>query len=233
MSAPNPSVTPTRLLPALRFRRLTRYYDAVVGATTRERTFKHALIDQAQIEAGHHVLDVGAGTGTLAIWAKQREPGATVVGVDGDPEIVALARAKATKADVTVQLDRAMSYDLPYPSACFDRALSSLFFHHLRWEDKVRTAQEIFRVLKPGASLHVADWGRPTNTLMRGLVLSVQLLDGFATTRDNVAGRLVDLFRQAGFVDVALRRSFGTMYGTLSLYSAFKPLRTSEIERTP
>ena len=113
---------------------------------------------------------------------------------------------------------------LPYPAAHFDRAVSSLFFHHLTWPDKERTAREVFRVLKPGGELHVADWGAPANALMRGLFLSIQLLDGFPNTQDNVSGRLIELFRQAGFADVAQRQTFSTMYGTMALYTAFKPL---------
>ena len=61
---------------------------------------------------------------------------------------------------------------LPYPAAHFDRVVSSLFFHHLTWEDKERTALELLRVLKPVAALHVADWGRADNALMRGLFVA-------------------------------------------------------------
>jgi hypothetical protein len=57
---------------------------------------------------------------------------------------------------------------------------------------------------------------------MRGLFLSVQLLDGFRNTQDNVSGRLIELFEQAGFADVAQRRTFSTIYGTMALYSAVK-----------
>lgn len=54
------------------------YYDAVVGTTTRERSFKQALIQQARVEPNHQVLDLAAGTGTLAIWMKQQLPQANV-----------------------------------------------------------------------------------------------------------------------------------------------------------
>ena len=211
-------------VPALSYRWLTPYYDAVVGATTRERVFKHALVQQASITAGQQVLDLASGTGTLAIWIKQGQPFATVTGVDGDPAILSMARRKAQRSNVTVQFDQALSYDLPYPAAHFDRVVSSLFFHHLTWPDKERTAREVFRVLKPGGELHVADWGAPGNALMRGLFLSIQILDGFANTQDNVSGRLIELFRQAGFADVAQRQTFSTMYGTMALYAAVKPL---------
>ena len=213
----------SKYVPALGFHWLTPYYDAVVGTTTRERSFKQALIKQARFAPGQRVLDLASGTGTLAIWIKQHQPHASVTGVDGDPAILSLATHKAQKANVSVQFDRALSYSLPYPAAHFDRVVSSLFFHHLSWENKERTAQELFRILKPGAELHVADWGRADNALMRGLFLFVQLLDGFRNTQDNVSGRLITLFEQAGFVEVTQRETFSTIYGTMALYSAVKP----------
>lgn len=207
---------------ALRFGFLTRHYDAVIGISTRERTFKSALIRQAGIEAGQLVLDLASGTGTMAIWLKQAYPTAMVTGVDGDPVIVAIANAKARKAGASVQFDEALSYSLPYEAARFHRVLSSLFFHHLNWENKQRTARELFRVLKPGGELHVADWGRPANLLMRALFVPVQLLDGMGNTQENAAGKLVGLFEQAGFSEVSERQAFNTVFGTLALISAVK-----------
>lgn len=215
--------TPAGYVPALRFHWLTPAYDAVVGATTRERAFKQALIRQADIRPGQQVLDLACGSGTLAIWLKQHEPQAHITGIDGDADILAIARRKAAKAGTDIALTQALSYDLPCPSEHFDRALSSLFFHHLSRADKRRTARELLRILKPGAELHVADWGRPTGALMRGLFLSIQMLDGWRNTQDNVEGRLPKIFTEAGFVDVAVRQNVNTVYGTLKLYSARKP----------
>ena len=212
-----------RYVPALRFDWLTPYYDFVVGATTRERAVKQALIAQARFAPGQQILDLASGTGTLAIWIKQRQPLLDVTGVDGDPTILAIASEKAKKAKVDVHFDHALSYSLPYPGIHFDRVVSSLFFHHLSWESKQRTAQEVFRVLKPGGELHVADWGRPTNSLMRGLFLSIQLLDGFENTRANVSGKLIELFEDAGFAQVSQLRYFNTVLGTMALYRAAKP----------
>lgn len=210
-------------VPALGYHFLTPFYDAVVGVTTRERHFKQALIRQACLAPGQRLLDLASGTGTLAIWIKRHEPRVDITGVDVDPAVLAIASRKARTADLDIRFKRGYSYDLPYPAAHFDRVVSSLFFHHLTWQDKSRTAGELLRVLKPGGELHVADWGRPTNILMRGLFLMIQCLDGFETTRDNVAGRLVPLFEQAGFTDVSERQTFSTIYGTISLYRAVKP----------
>lgn len=212
-----------KFVPALGYHWLTPYYDAVVGVTTREKSFKHALIKQAQFEDGQRVLDLASGTGTLTIWIKQCQPQVEVTGVDADPAIICLASSKAKKAGVSVQFDKAMSFDLPYPTAHFDRVVSSLFFHHLSWENKEKTAKELLRVLKPGGELHIADWGPASNFTMRGLFLFVQVLDGFKSTQDNVAGRLLQLFKQTGFADVKQRQTFSTVFGTMALYSAMKP----------
>jgi ubiquinone/menaquinone biosynthesis C-methylase UbiE len=213
----------SKYLPALRFHWLTPYYDNIASLTLPERRFKQALITQAQLEQGHRVLDLASGTGTLSIWIKQRQPQVEVIGVDCDPAILTLAIEKAEKANTSVQFDRAMSNCLPYPAEHFDRVFSSLFFHHLSWEVKEQTAKELFRVLKPGAELHVADWGRASNIMMRCLFFFEQLFDGFDSTQDNISGKLVTLFEQSGFAEVTQEHSFDTIFGTLALYKAIKP----------
>ena len=68
--------------------------------------------------------------------------------------------------------------------------------------------------------LHIADWGKAQNLLMRLAFLSIQFLDGFATTTDNVNGLLPQLIDSAGFIKVSETFSYMTVYGTLSLYQA-------------
>jgi SAM-dependent methyltransferase len=222
-----------RYVPALRHNWLTPFYDVIVKVTTRERRFKQALIDQARLAPELRVLDLATGSGTLAVWMKQSQPTLDLSAVDGDATILAIAGRKAAKANAEIQWLQALSTELPFPALHFDRVVSSLFFHHLTWEAKLRTAREVFRVTKAGGELHVADWGRPQGPLMRGLFVGIQLLDGFDNTRDNVAGRLVPLFEQAGFVEVAATRAFNTMFGTLALYRATKPAVASAVNVTP
>ena len=212
-----------RYVPALGRRCLTPAYDAVVRTTTREHRVKRALIEQARLRPGLRVLDLATGTGTLAIRMKQREPTLDIVAIDGDADVLEMARGKAGRAALSIGWLQALSQDLPLPTAHFDRVISSLFFHHLSADAKRQTAREVFRVIKPGGELHVADWGRPTNPAMRGLFFAVQLLDGFENTRDNVEGKLVPLFEQAGFVDVLATASFDTVLGTMVLYRGTKP----------
>ena len=211
-----------RYIPALAYRWLTPLYDPVVRWTTRERTFKPALLQQAELRPGDRVLDLACGTGTLTILAKQLYPSITIMGLDGDAAVLGKAREKARFAGVAVNFELALAQQIPFPDSSLDIVLSSLFFHHLTRESKLAVLREVLRVLKPAGELHVADWGRAANPLMRLLFYFVQLLDGFANTTDNVAGRLPDLMRAAGFAAVSEQRRFATPLGTISLYAAIK-----------
>jgi len=209
-------------IPALSYDRLTFLYDPVVRLTTREAAFKAALLSQAQIQPGQRVLDLACGTATLTIAIKQAHPQATVIGIDGDPAILRQARAKAQRHDVEIQLDQGMSYELPYTDESFDHVLSSLFFHHLTRENKLRTFTEVRRVLKPGGEFQVADWGVPQNVLMKLASQGIVLLDG-ATTKDNFAGQLPEFIRRSGFEAVEETQHFNSLFGTIRLHKARKP----------
>lgn len=204
---------------ALRFRSLTRFYDRVLGATMKEEKFKRLLVEQARILPGQRVLDLGCGTGTLTILMKQAVPEAMAVGLDGDPEALAIAREKVERAGA-IELEHTLAWEAPFEAASFDRVLSSLVFHHLTTENKRQTLGKIREWLRPSGELHVADWGRPQDLLMRLAFLPVQLLDGFETTSDSAQGRLEPLMREAGFAEVAETHRERTLFGTLSLYRA-------------
>ena len=207
-------------LPALRFPALTRFYDPLVRLTTREGRFKELLLEQAAIEPGHRVLDLGCGTGTLAILMKRLQPRAEVAGLDADPEMLAQARAKAERAGVELELSEGFSTELPYKDRRFDRVLSTLFFHHLDPEPKRETAREIARVLKRTGELHVADWGPPSDPAMRVAFQGIRLFDGFSNTAENYRGELPAIFEGAGLRRAEETDRLRTAFGSLALYSA-------------
>ena len=198
----------------------TRFYDPVVRLTTREARFKHRLLDIAGIRAGERVLDLGCGTGTLAIGARERQPAARIVGLDADPGMLERARRKAQAAGVELELDQGSATELPYRDRSFDVVLSSLLFHHLDRDAKEAAAREIARVLAPGGRLAIADWGAPSDPVMRALFVTIQLVDGFGTTADNVAGHLPDILSGAGLAAVHERERLRTVYGSLVLLQA-------------
>jgi len=225
-----------KFIPALGFHLFTPFYDLIVKLTGREGTVKRALIQQADLQSGQKVLDLACGTGTLAVMVKQFEPALNLTGVDADPRMLKKARRKAASAGVSIAFDQALSFSLPYADAGFDQILSTMFFHHLTWDEKVRSVREVYRVLKPGGQFYVADWGAPDSPLMRLLFLTVQVLDSFATTRDHIAGRLPELFSGQGFIAVQQLQSVNTIYGTIALYRAVKPsgpLRSSDNSSMP
>ncbi len=210
-------------VPALRYRRLTRFYDAVLAATIRETTFKSALLNQTELIPHQSILDLGCGTATLTLLLEKQNPMLKIIGLDGDRQALSIGRAKAQRANIDIHFDEGFSFNLPYSDESFNHVFSSLLFHHLTYENKKKTIEEIYRVLKPSGVLHVADWGKPRSAVMRGLFLLVQLLDGFKTTSDNIQGRLPNLFEQAGFKPVTETHYFNTLFGTLRLYQTTKP----------
>ena len=210
-----------KYIPAFRFRWLTRFFDPFIRWTMPEAALKRQLVEQAQIRPGHRVLDLGCGTATLTVLIKRLHPGAEVVGLDGDQEILEIARAKVARAGLDIALEQGMAFALPYPVSSFDRVLSSMVFHHLARENKARTLQEVFRVLRPGGELHVVDFGRPHNALTGLISLVMRRLE---ETSDNIKGLLPEMMRRAGFEEVGEAARHTTVFGTICLYRARRPL---------
>ena len=212
-------------IPALGLHGLTPFYDSVVAFTTRELAFKQALIRLAAVKAAERVLDVGCGTGTLAVAIKQAAPEAIVTGLDADEAMLARARRKARLGGAAVDFVRGDSRALPWADNSFDKVVSSLFFHHLEREDKGLTLREILRVLRPGGELLVADWGR-ADGFRRVMFYVVQLVDGFAGTQDNVAGRLPEFFARADYRDISVAAEIAAPLGSIALYRAVRSATT-------
>lgn len=185
-------------------------------------SFHRPLVDQAEIQPGHRVLEIGCGTGNLALLAKRLHPDAEVVGLDPDPKALARARRKAGRKVLPVRLDRGFAQELPYPDASFDRVLSAFMFHHLGPDEKEEALREVRRVLKPGGSLHLLDLGEAKASS-----------GGFMTHRPHRNGRPLDdsgdrilrLMRDAGLADpmeVAYRVKRGL--GRVVYYRATVPV---------
>jgi len=196
---------------------LTPFYDPLFKLAMQEQTFKRQLIQQAHIQPGMRVLDLGCGTGTLTILIKQMHPDAEVIGLDGDRIILEIARSKINKAGLNITLDYGLAFQLPYPVNSFDRVLSSLVIHHLMTEDKQRAMLEIQRVLRSGGELHIVDFGKPRNTYSRLVSLVMRRLE---EANDNIQGLLPEMIQRAGFMQVEETAQHLTIVGGLSFYRA-------------
>lgn len=214
------------IVPALGYRWLTALYDPVLRLTTREQRFKSQLLDQLAPRSSERILDLASGTGTFALAVAGRAPGAAIIGVDADADVLRIAERKQHEANRAVPFLRGLSYALPFATSAFDRVVSSLFLHHLTTTDKLRTLTEVVRVLRPGGRFHLADWTRGSDPMMRALSVLIRILDGTETTRANFAGELPALLTRAGLQGVRERESIRTVYGTLGLFSAEKVATT-------
>jgi ubiquinone/menaquinone biosynthesis C-methylase UbiE len=208
-------------IPALSYRFLTPFYDFIQKYIVRDVRYKSLLIVQANIQPGHQVLDLGCGTGTLAIMAKLAQPSADVFGLDADPDMLKVAKYKSTLQKVPVKFDLGFTNKLPYPDESFDRVLSSIMIHHLKTPDKWQTAQEVYRVLKPGGQLHIIDFGKPVTWY--GKILG-PLLHKFEEANDNIDGKLPEIFGAPG-LKTEVVGNFWTFFGDQAFLRGEKPLK--------
>jgi demethylmenaquinone methyltransferase/2-methoxy-6-polyprenyl-1,4-benzoquinol methylase/phosphoethanolamine N-methyltransferase len=193
----------------IRWAALYDFFVALLLRLIGEKTsFEAATLEQAQLSPGNKVLDVGCGTGTLAIAAKaQVGPDGKVHGIDAAPEMIAVARRKAVKfGDAGMDLDFQVGLieDIPFPDDQFDIVVSSLMIHHLPGDDlKRRGFAEICRVLKPGGRLLVVDFEPPTDGLLKPLMSHVL---GHRMMENDVR-RLPAMVEAAGFTEVKVGRT--------------------------
>lgn len=212
--------TPKNYIPALHYRWLTPIYDHIIKWGLAEDSLKRRLVERMNIQPAQSVLDIGCGTGTLALILKRATPEARVIGLDGDEQILAIARSKASRAGLDIQIDHGFSYNMPYPDGSLDAVASSFMIHHLTGEDKLRTFREVYRILRPGGKFHILDFGQPVNIFNRFQTLFIQISEH---ADDNVSGRLVSMLKIAGFEAVSESDPTTTFFGPVWFFAAHKP----------
>jgi ubiquinone/menaquinone biosynthesis C-methylase UbiE len=203
-------------VPAAGHDRLLRFYDPLTRLLGADR-IRASLLDVADVRAGEDVLDLGCGTGALALALKRRQPGACVVGLDPDPKALALAEHKRQEAGVEIEWVQGYAGRVPFPAQRFDCVISSLMIHHLPIDQKRAAFQDVKRLLRPGGRFLLLDFGPPHSGIER---LLTGLFHRDESVRDNLAGRLPERMREAGLAEVREVESHRTPFGRASLYSA-------------
>jgi ubiquinone/menaquinone biosynthesis C-methylase UbiE len=189
-------------------------YDPLVKLLGGDRA-RRVLLDHAALRPGHRILDIGCGTGTLVLLIKRLQPDVNITALDPDPKALARGTHKADRARVSIQFDQGFSDALPYREASFDRVFSSFMLHHLQPGDKEKTLCEVRRVLQPGGSFHLLDFGGPESSR-----------DGFLgrwrhssnRLKDNSEGRVLNLLRQAGFAEPKRVGQGAMLFGRITYY---------------
>jgi ubiquinone/menaquinone biosynthesis C-methylase UbiE len=201
-------------LPAMGKRWLLPLYDPLLKLLGVDKT-KRRLIEQAELKSGFRVLDIGCGTGSLAVLIKRMHPEVEVIGVDPDPAALSLSERKASRGGLAIEFDRGFSDHMSYPDASFDRVFSSFMFHHLEPSERAATLREIRRVLKSGGSLHLLDFAPRDGNGHRH-----HRHHRSPHEESRFEGRVVDLMSEAGLVDAREVAKGKIFFGPIAYYRA-------------
>lgn len=203
-----------RYLPAASLDVLLPIYDPIMKLLRFQRALG-PLLRQAALQPGHRVLDIGCGTGTLAVMVKRAHPAVDIVGVDPDPRALARAARKAARARVAVQFERGFGDALAHPAAAFDRVFSSMMFHHLPRAEQPAVLAEINRVLVPGGRLEFLDFAGGSHSLL------AHTFHGRAAS-GTADERLLRRMREAGFAEAQRLATKTTIVGAIAYYQAIR-----------
>jgi ubiquinone/menaquinone biosynthesis C-methylase UbiE len=188
-------------------------YDPFVKLVGGEAARK-TLLDQATIEPSFRVLDIGCGTGTLAILIKKLHPAVDVVGLDPDAKALARAKRKAERSGISIRLDQGFADELPYTNASFDRVFSTLMFHHVPADKKEKALSEVRRVLTPGSYFHMLDFGGSEAAVYGPLARHIHSSNHL---KDNSEERILGLMNRVGFVSCEKVMEGAMLFGSLRI----------------
>jgi ubiquinone/menaquinone biosynthesis C-methylase UbiE len=211
--------------PPLGFAALTPFYDRAIAGLTRESVWRTRLVSHIDAKPGERILDIGSGTGSLAIAVTAAEPGCLFRGIDPDETAVAAARKKAALAGSMATFEVGRFGGRPAEdSERADKIVCSLVLHQVPLAEKRRLLGVMLDWLKPAGRLLIADYGlQPTFALRMAFRLTVQLLDGRADTQPNAEGVLPSLIEAAGFRNQVILDAVDTATGRIEIIRAEKP----------
>jgi ubiquinone/menaquinone biosynthesis C-methylase UbiE len=199
-----------------------RWYDLFgrIISFGRDKAIREKLKELAAPAPGEKVLDVGCGTGTLALALKSSVGTGEVHGIDASPEMIEVAKEKAAKAGSAIDFRVALIEAIPFPDATFDLVTSSLMLHHLPVDLKRAGLAEIRRVLKPGGRFMATDFAAQSHSPL-GHLLAI-----FGHSRgESTVDKLMPMLKEAGFGDA---EGIPTRHKNFAFVRARKPRRTRQ-----
>lgn len=169
-------------------------YAAIFFGGRRRRVFTR-LATESGTRPGDRVLDVGCGTGYLTrVLAQAVAPNGAAHGVDPSGEAITHARRVTNLANCT--FGEGVAEALDARDAAYDVVVSSLMIHHLPETLRPRAIGEMFRVLRPGGSILIAEFRPPASRIGRRVITRLTGHDAMAENRVDL---LEPMLREARF----------------------------------
>jgi len=136
------------------------YYDLLMTVMTlgREKKLRRLEVELARLKPGDKVLEIGCGTGSLTIAAKEQVGlSGEAAGIDIAPEMAARASRKVARKKIDVSIKIGSIASIPYPDNYFDAVMCSFMIFHMPDDVRMKGFTEIYRTLKPGGSYLIFD----------------------------------------------------------------------------
>lgn len=195
-----------KFAPAFISKRFAHIYDIAVNLVGVGESLHAKILETKKLKGTETILDIGAGTGTLAILLKETYPTLNITAADPDENILAVARRKALKQRCDITFVQSGAEKLPFKNSSFDFVFTTLTFHHIPLEIKHLALKEIHRVLKPQGQLILVDIGKPKNIMWKFLLHLESIVETNAYMKDNLEGNIPKFMKQHAFAVTEFRK---------------------------
>jgi len=201
-----------------------RYYDRWMSFITggRDKTARATAL--RSVQPGDRLLDVGCGTGSLAIAAARK--GAEVVGIDRTRPMLSLAREKAARAGVSVTFREGHLPILAKSSETFDVVTATFVLSELSHDEAALAVRSMAEAVRPGGRVIIADEATSSATAVRLIstaqrlffeVIAFAILQELAPTRLHPLRALLE---ESGLI---IRQEIAYQHGALRVFVAERP----------
>jgi len=219
------------------FGRISNHYDLINRLMTlgQDRYWRRHVVKKAALPMGGRLLDVGTGTGDIALEALRRDPGLRVAAVDFSLRMTDVGRGRPGGQRILSCCADALK--LPFADATFDAVTSGYLIRNVI--DPRRAFEEQIRVVKPGGRVVCLDTAPvPSKVLRIPLLFHLKIvlpLIGALIARNMAAytylckstqafmtpEQLASTMRIAGLKDVSYQRF---MFGTMAVHTGLRPI---------